>query len=91
MKSHANPYRRDKIAIPFVPSEWTQNIPCVAFLVLFICIDVLGLFRRQGMYQTDRVAHLAGFAAGIGAGQTLKYRSRLRRQGAMDRKRIWPW
>lgn len=86
VKHCADLTRSEKIAFPFVPLEYTQNIPIITILVVFVAVDIVGTFRRQGIFSTDHVSHLGGYAAGIMAAESLKYRACLRQNSVRERR-----
>lgn len=58
----------------------------IAILIVFVTVDIVGVFRRQGIFSTDHMSHLGGFAAGIMAGESLKRRASLRQRLGRERR-----
>lgn len=50
----------------------------ITILIVFVAIDIIGVFRRQGIFSTDHMSHLGGYAAGIMASESMKYKVGLR-------------
>lgn len=82
-----DPSRREKIAFPFVPLEYTRNIPVIGILIVWVAVDIVGLFRRKNILRTDYMSHLGGYAAGIMAGESLKQRAGLHRLSGRERQK----
>lgn len=62
----------------FPPDDW-PSLSALGVLVFMVGVDVLGLYKLRSR-TVDHVAHLGGYAAGIGSAQLLMYRSRRRRE-----------
>lgn len=77
----------EKIAFPFVPLEYTRNIPVIGILIVWVAVDIVGLFRRKNILRTDYMSHLGGYAAGIMAGESLKQRAGLHRLSGRERQK----
>lgn len=50
----------------------------IAILIVFVAIDIIGVSRRQGIFSTDHISHLGGYAAGIMAAESMKHKVGLR-------------
>ncbi|TVY48260.1 Presenilins-associated rhomboid-like protein, mitochondrial [Lachnellula occidentalis] len=76
-----------KILGIFPPDDW-PSLSALGMLVFMVGLDVLGLWRKKLNLRTvDHVAHLGGYAAGIGSAQLLMYRFRRRREIERERKK----
>ena len=73
-------------------SEHTSWIPLRILLFGIIGIDIIGLSRGlssfRGLALVDHVSHLGGYAAGIVAGQILKYRAQQRRRAQKENSKL---
>ncbi len=82
----------------FVPDRLLQGESRYAFLGVLIALDIYGFIRRfrtpiggGGNVNVDHLAHLGGYAAGIGCAQALRYQRRYRKQGEEKKeKRMSP-
>jgi rhomboid-like protein len=76
----------------FPPDDW-PSITCLGFLCLNIGLELLAWRRstRTGKQGFDHVAHLGGYAAGIGYVQLMKRRAKERRRAEEERKGKMGW
>ncbi|MCJ1470185.1 hypothetical protein MMC07_008830 [Pseudocyphellaria aurata] len=77
----------ERIAFPLIPWEYVKSIPMLAILIVLVSVDLVGLFRRQGLWPIDHVSHLGGYVSGIVAAEILKQRAGSRRQSAREMKK----
>lgn len=82
----------------FVPDSFLQGESRYAFLGVLIALDIYGFSRRfrtsiggRGNVNVDHLAHLGGYATGIGCAQALRYQRRNRKHGEEKKeKRMSP-
>ncbi|TVY40283.1 Rhomboid protein, mitochondrial [Lachnellula subtilissima] len=69
----------------FPPDDW-PSLSALGMLVFLVGVDLVGLLSKSSILGlVDHMAHLGGYAAGIGSAQLLMYRLRRRRE--MEKKR----
>ena len=93
-----------RLKITGVDESWTSwlgpLLSPLALLTAFVAVEVASiskgfgvntfLFRFLNQERRDHMAHLGGFAAGIGAGELVKYRARRRGQRRSERQKQQP-
>lgn len=87
------PFYSETLVLPFAPREVTQWVSFPAILAVLIISDIIYLRRGHlapfQWAQVDYMAHLTGYAVGIGVGELLRVRrgqSQVKRDKEKEKK-----